>query len=79
MPLHNLNSYRTQSPLFSITFPPPPNNIFGLDPPLTRDAVSDGFWIMLAPLSPGAHVVDFHARLPRFKFAVDVTYNLTVQ
>ena len=77
VPLHSLPRYRTGSPIFSFTMPP--DNIFGLGPPLTRDGISDGFWIMLAPLSPGAHRIHFHGEIPSASFVVDVTYNLTVQ
>jgi hypothetical protein len=77
VPLQSLSSYRTQSPLFRFTVPR--DNVFGLTPPLTRDGISDGFWIMLAPLSPGQHRVHFHGELSDFQFVVDVTYRLTVQ
>ena len=85
--IQSLNTYRVQSPLFRFTLPQ--NNIFGADPgcylltqpcspSLTFDAVSDGYWIMLAPLPAGQHTVHFSAKLPSLSFAVDVTYNLTV-
>lgn len=65
---------RSQSPVFSAKFPA--DNIFGLDPSLLTDypIVSDGFWIMLLPLSKGTHVLHFRAG-----DAQDVTYHLTVQ
>jgi len=71
---------RTQSPLF---FDP----IFG-----DQEAVSDGWWVMLPPLSTGEHVLEFTGALcspdrdpdnpgglilTTF-FKVDVTYNLTI-
>lgn len=52
---------RSQSPVFTASFPP--DNVFGLDPiKLTGyPIVSDGFWVMLPPLSPGDHTLHFMA------------------
>jgi len=55
---------RSQSPLFMVRWPL--NNVFGVDPALQncancRQAVSDGFWVMLPPLSPGVHTLWFRA------------------
>jgi hypothetical protein len=45
-------------------------------------AVSDGYWIMLRPLSPGKHTLRSRGRVPAVKgkepFELDVTYELTV-
>jgi hypothetical protein len=76
-PIQSLQSYRVQSPLF--LFPPiPADNPFGLDPAVQYDGVSDGYWLFLAPLPPGEHVIRFTASAPDFGFALDVTYNLTI-
>ena len=62
---------RSQSPVFTASFPPDQivddkgnvtyDNVFGLDPnTLTGDPiVSDGFWVMLPPLSPGKPYIAF--------------------
>lgn len=77
----NLDSYRFQSPLFNLTYPE--NNIAGVAPQ-TAKAVSDGFWILLEPLSPGSHEIHFKAALGdptaigTINFALDVRYLLTV-
>jgi hypothetical protein len=77
----NLDSYRFQSPLFNLTFPE--NNISGI-PPQTAKAISDGFWILLEPLSPGNHEIHFKAALGDptavgiANFALDVRYLLSV-
>ena len=82
--VQGVQRFRTQSPLFQFTVPGPKNhNILGISPPLTRDGVADGYWIMLAPLSAGNHVVHFHGEIPDglgpgVPFVVDVTYRLTV-
>ncbi|MEW6207829.1 MAG: hypothetical protein AB1631_05640 [Acidobacteriota bacterium] len=76
-----MGRYRAVSPPFEITLPE--NNVFPVagctDPfPLTFPAVSDGYWVMLAPLSVGHHTIHFHGSLPSFNFTLDITYNLTV-
>jgi hypothetical protein len=84
--LQNLTNYRAVSPPF--TFTTVDGNPFGLCPadgpcPLTSRAVADGFWIILTPLSPGAHTIHFTASVPfpelRFTFNTDTTYHLTIQ
>lgn len=77
-PLQELENYRAQSPpgTFDITFPP--GAVFGIPAGMSA-SVSDGLWLMLAPLSPGNHVVSFGADVPALGFSFAVTYNLTVQ
>lgn len=41
----------------------------------TQDAVSDGYWIMLKPLS-GDHVLNFKAEVKGYGVVTDVTYNI---
>lgn len=55
----------------------PINNIFGGIPGQSYDTVSDGFYLMVAPLSPGPHTIKFGG-VGR-NFAADVTYNLYVE
>lgn len=46
--------------------------------PGTRDiSISDGFWVMLPPLTVGQHKVRFTAKAD--DFVLDVSYNLTVR
>lgn len=77
----NLDSYRFQSQLFNLTYPE--NNIAGVNPQ-TAKAVSDGFWVLLEPLSPGSHEIHSKAALGdptavgTVNFALDVTYLLTI-
>jgi len=75
-------SYRAgpDNPAFSITLPS--NNIDSPSPgcvPMGTyfPAVSDGYYLMLAPLSVGQHKIHFKAAAPNFM--LDVTYYLTVQ
>lgn len=64
---------RSQSPLFTATFPI--GNVFGVDPSLLTGypIVSDGFWVILPPLNRGTHTLHFQAGQSQ-----DVTYHLTV-
>ena len=73
--LQNLENYRVQSPLF--TFELPEDNILGLSAG-PSPSVSDGFWIMLAPLSAGEHTIHFRGEAD-FPFVTKVTYTLTVE
>lgn len=83
--LANLSSYRASSPEFSFTAPTP--WIFG---PTGGAGVSvaDGYYLMVAPLSVGAHTIHFTGAFHfataegdpfDADFGLDMTYNLTVQ
>jgi hypothetical protein len=61
--------YRVQSPLFNFTLPA--DNILGL-PAQTSPSAADGFYLMVAPLPVGKHVLHFHGEVPGF--LLDVTY-----
>ncbi|MBI5651870.1 MAG: hypothetical protein HZC40_15750 [Chloroflexi bacterium] len=85
-PITNLNAYRAQSPLF--TFGPlPANNALGLPQGTTSPAVSDGYFLMIAPLSSGRHTIHFKGSIilgqptdpGYFEFSLDITYNITVK
>jgi hypothetical protein len=64
---------RSQSPVFTASFPP--DNVFGANPRLLRGPiVSDGYWVMLPPLSRGEHTLFFKAGQSQ-----NVTYTLKVK
>jgi hypothetical protein len=47
---------------------------------LCNPAVSDGFWVLLAPLRPGEHTLRVRAKVPGDDpVNIDVTYNLTIE
>ena len=89
--LQGLDQYQVQSPLF-VFGPLPDNNIlesFGLDAPAgaTSPAVSDGVFLMLAPLCAGSHTIHFTGALTLsvangdpfdLDFRLDITYHVTV-
>jgi hypothetical protein len=78
VPVSNLASYRAQSPTFSAQLPA--GALFGLPQTAFQPIVSDGYWLMLEPLSPGSHTLQFQGKPSpgSNRFDVDVTYNLTV-
>jgi len=56
--LVNPGAYRASSPLFSFDYPA--DNIFGIpNGPGTGQSVSDGYWVLLHPLSAGEHTLSF--------------------
>ena len=78
--LGDVTPFRATSGLIALDIDP---SWAAADPCVTgapQPAVVDGYWMMLPPLSPGAHTLHFHAELPNFGgFVLDVTYNLTVR
>jgi len=68
---------RTRSPAGFFTITAPENNIFGGVPGQTYDTVSDGFYLMVAPLPPGPHTITFGGATRNFESYV--TYNLYVE
>ena len=71
IPIQDLARYRIVSPQFSFTAPTP--WIFG-GTGGTGTSVSDGYFLLLAPLSPGLHTLHFGSTA----FGIDATYYLTV-
>ena len=79
LPEGELFRHRAASPIFSYTLPPEDNvaQSFGEDAKgFIFPVVSDGYWIMLKPLSIGDHVIEFGGTVGTF--SLDVTYHLTV-
>jgi hypothetical protein len=91
-PIHDVAQYRVQSPRpFGLRLPD--NNIlqlFGFNAPEGRcfptpagctpyRSVADGYYLLLRPLSAGAHTLHVHGAIPAFGFTLDVTYHLQVR
>jgi hypothetical protein len=57
-PVRRLDDYRTQSPLFTWG-PLPADNVFGAPEGTTSPAADAGYYLLLAPLSVGQHVIEF--------------------
>jgi hypothetical protein len=76
--LHGVQAFRVLSPFFDFTVPS--QNILGV-PAGSGMSVSDGYWIMLKPLSPGHHTIHFTGAFVRglgTGFSEDVTYGVDV-
>lgn len=77
----DLQKFRIQSPPFEVTLPK--NNVLG-SPAGSTKSVSDGFWIMFSPLSPGKHELHFSASAVDFtssapiNIAIAATYHLNI-
>jgi hypothetical protein len=71
--VQNIASYRVQSPLF--TFSAPADNVLFIPGPVKGQSVSDGYWLLLAPLSRGEHEIHFEGNPG---FPINVTYILTI-
>jgi len=66
------------APPFSLTFPA--DNFFGLPAGTYEPAVADGFYLMLAPLPPGPHTINFGGTglFGESSFSEEITYHLVV-
>ncbi len=75
-PIADVRRWLEKSPLFTVVLPP--DNIFGLDAGFVLDpSVDEGFYLLLPPLPPGDHTVDFGGTFADGN-GVAVTYHLTV-
>jgi hypothetical protein len=74
-----LGDFRAQSPFYYFNMMPPTNNFLGVDGVTEGYSVSDGYWVMVKPLSPGTHVIHFEGSWTAAGGNVqNVTYYLTV-
>jgi hypothetical protein len=79
--LSDLKQYRAQSPVFVYTLPQGNIlNFLGLPDPAGTygPAVSDGYWVMLTPLTPGSHSI-YAKGTTNFGFTAEITYQVFVQ
>jgi hypothetical protein len=86
-PLENLTYHRVLSPVFSALLPEF-NWLdvlieffdlgFDVTEGLYSDCVSDGYWIMLAPLSRGEHTIHLRGEIPG-AFVTEVLYHVTIE
>jgi hypothetical protein len=79
--IKNIEKYRVTTNLFNVTYPSDP--VFPTNSNYSQ-AVSDGWFIMLEPLKPGAHELKFSASqlgagTTGENTVLDVKYNLTVK
>jgi len=63
VPVRNVRDFRARSPeAFSVTYPD--NSAVGVPAGTYAPNVTDGYWLMLAPLSPGVHTLRVHVLAP---------------
>lgn len=74
-PVMGLEQFRFASPLFTINAPA--GSILGNTDDLATDAVADGYYVMLTPLTPGVHTVTFGGTGDGF--STETTYHITVK
>ena len=73
--VNDLSQFRVTSPVFNYFLPA--DNILGISSGTYGPLVSDGYWLLLKPLSTGAHTIHFKG-ISNSGFETEVTYNLTV-
>lgn len=62
-PVQNVKQYRAQSPsAFSLNYPM--DSLVGLPAGVYYPQVTDGYWLMVAPLSAGKHTIQTHVLAP---------------
>ncbi len=77
--ISDLLPFRTTTELFYFQALP---ELTCLDPCVTGElqpGVADGYWIMLRPLSPGQHKLNYKGSYPKLGWAIDVTYTIEVE
>jgi hypothetical protein len=56
----------------------PEHNILGAPEGTVSEAVDAGYYLMLAPLSVGEHVIEFGATFDNFDASINTRYLITV-
>lgn len=83
VPLSDLNSYRGTPTAYDLVMDDQLAELFGIEGGLKSPAAADGYWLMLKPLPPGEHTIEWHGAanigdpLPT-SFTVDIIYHLKV-
>ena len=79
-PVRDVARFHFITPVFTWG-PLPADNLLGLPAGTCSPSVSDGYFLMIAPLSVGRHTVHFTgtAGVSPNAFTLDITYDLTVQ
>jgi hypothetical protein len=78
--IRHLHGQRAQTPAFGLTFPA--ENVFGEAPGSNSPNLSDGYWLMLEPLSRGLHTLYSRGEFTAGVFAgvvIEATYHLIVE
>jgi hypothetical protein len=73
--IKRIEQYRVRSPLFSVG-PLPDPNILGAPAGTTTQSVDAGVYLLVSPLKPGRHTIQFKATVGGG--SIDTKYNITV-
>lgn len=76
-----LKDFRVQSPVYAAVLPVG-NLLEAIGETVAAGeywGVDDGVYVMLQPLPPGDHTLNFKGTFPQFNFTIDFTYKLTVK
>jgi hypothetical protein len=76
VPVPDLFAHREVSPTFH--FVAAPNNPIGDPDGYSGIAEADGYWLMLAPMAPGTHVINAGGTVSAFGASFDVTTTIRV-
>jgi hypothetical protein len=77
--INDVMPYRFTTPMFYFNASP---ELTCADPCITGElqpGLSDGYWIMLKPLSPGKHTLHYRGSYPKVGWVMDVTYEIEVK
>lgn len=75
VPLQSIADYRALSPEpFTITYPE--GSVTGVDAGDYYPNVTDGFWLMLTPLTPGEHTIRTYVYAPDTPYAGTIEYEV---
>ena len=81
VPVSNVRGYRAApAQPFSVTYPE--DSVVGVPAGTYFPQVADGYWLMLAPLTPGQHTIVVHTVAPDTIFGLiefNVIHRLTVR
>lgn len=77
-PVEKLERFRVRTGVFKFSGPEKADDavhpsIFG-----KQRAVSDGYWVMLKPLSLGEHTIEFGGKMKKPEFTSDISYKIKV-
>jgi hypothetical protein len=69
----NIQAFRVQSPAINVVYPPAKECVFPIAEGGPAISYDDGWYVMLKPLSPGAHTVHFIRSTPPSEVDLQVT------
>lgn len=74
--IDNLHEYRVRSPVFDLYLDE--NNVIDVKPGPTK-ATSDGYWLLLRPLSRGSHTISFSGSCLAGRIRIGAKYVINIE